>query len=77
MHFHGPITRTSEHVNKYIISLTDILSKFIVTKAVRDNTSETVVQFLKEDVIAEFGTPRYFLTDNGTHFTSSMMNVFN
>ena len=74
MDFHGPITPTSQHGHKYIISLTDVLSKFVVTKAVRDNTAQTAVKFLKEDVIAKFGTPRCILTDNGTHFTSTLMN---
>ncbi|CAF1447167.1 unnamed protein product [Rotaria sordida] len=74
MDFHGPINPTSRRGNKYIICLTDILSKFVVTKAVRDNTAQTAVKFLKDDVISKFGTPRYILTDNGTHFTSTVMN---
>ncbi|CAF3408797.1 unnamed protein product, partial [Rotaria socialis] len=74
MDFHGPINPTSRWGNKYIISFTDILSKFMVTKAVRDNTAQTAVKFLKEDIISKFGTPKCILTDNGTHFTSSMMN---
>ncbi|CAF3260642.1 unnamed protein product [Rotaria sp. Silwood2] len=72
--FHGPINPTSQRGNKYIISLTDILSKFVVTKAVRDNTAQTAVKFLKEDIISKFGTPRSILTDNGTHFTSTLMD---
>ncbi|CAF1100763.1 unnamed protein product [Didymodactylos carnosus] len=28
----------------------------------------------KDDVIYKYGTPRCILTDNGTHFTSAMMN---
>jgi hypothetical protein len=74
MDFHGPINPTSQRGNKYIITLTDILSKFMVTKAVRDNSAQTVVRFLKEDIISKFGTPRCILTDNGTHFTSSLTN---
>ncbi|CAF4618994.1 unnamed protein product, partial [Rotaria sp. Silwood2] len=74
MDYHGPITPTSQRGNKYIISLTDVLSKFVITKAVRDNTTHTAVRFLKEDVISKFGTPRCILTDNGTHFTSTMMD---
>ena len=74
MDFHGPINPTSRRGNKYIISLTDILSKFVVTKTVRDNTAQTVVKFLKEDIISKFGTPRCILTDNGTHFTSTVIN---
>ncbi len=74
MDFHGPIIPTSQRGNKYIIVLTDVLSKFVVTKAVRDSSAQTVVRFLKEDIITKFGTPRCILTDNGTHFTSSMTN---
>lgn len=74
MDFHGPIFPTSQRGNKYIITLTDILSKFVIAKAVRDNSAQTTVRFLKEDVITKFGTPRCILTDNGTHFTSSLTN---
>ena len=73
MDFHGPITPTSRRGNKYIISLTDILSKFVITKAVRDCTTDTAAQFLQA-VICQYGTPKSLLTDNGTHFTSTMMN---
>jgi hypothetical protein len=73
MDFHGPITPTSRHGNKYIISLTDILSKFVITKAVRDCTTDTAAGFLQEDIICKYGTPKCILTDNGTHFTSTMM----
>jgi transposase InsO family protein len=74
MDFHGPINPASQRGNKYIITLTDILSKFMIAKAVRDNSAQTVVRFFKEDVISKFGTPRCILTDNGTHFTSAVTN---
>ena len=74
MDFHGPINPASQHGNRYILCLTDILSKFTVTKAVKDNSAQTVVRFLKEDIISKFGTPRCILTDNGTHFTSALTN---
>lgn len=74
MDFHGPITPTSRHGNRYILSLTDIFSKFFITRAVRDCTADTAARFLQEDVILRYGTPKCILTDNGTHFTSSLMN---
>ena len=74
MDFHGPITPTSQRGNRYIISLTDILSKFVITKAVRDCTATTAVNFLVNDVILKYGTPTCILTDNGTHFTAQLMN---
>ena len=63
MDFHGPITPTSRRGNRYIISLTDVLSKFVITRAVRDCTASTAARFLQEDVICKYGT----------HFNSSMM----
>ncbi|CAF4351189.1 unnamed protein product, partial [Adineta steineri] len=74
MDFHGPINPTSQRGNKYIISLTDVLSKFVVTRAVRDDSALTAVKFLKEDVISKFGAPGCILTHNGTHFTSALIN---
>ena len=73
MDFHGPITPTSRRGNRYILSLTDIFSKFVITRAVRDCTADTAARFLQEDVILRYGTPKCILTDNGTHFTSSLM----
>ena len=73
MDFHGPITPTSRRGNKYIISITNILSIFAIAKPVRDCTAETAARFLQEEVICKYGTPKCVLTDNGTHFTSIMM----
>ncbi|CAF4223468.1 unnamed protein product [Rotaria magnacalcarata] len=73
MDFHGPITPITKHGNKYIISLTDVLSKFVIAKAVRDCTASTAARFLTEEVILKYGTPKCILTDNGTHFTAAMM----
>jgi len=73
MDFHGPITPTSQRGNKYIISLTDVLSKFVIAKAVRDCTADTAARFIQEEVICKYGTPKCILTDNGTHFTSKIM----
>ena len=68
MDYHGPISPISQCGNKYIVCLTDILSKFVITKAVHDNTVQTTVRFLKEDIITKFDTPRSIITDNKTHF---------
>jgi hypothetical protein len=75
MDFHGPLTPTSRRGNRYIISLTDVLSKLVIARAVRDGTAATAARFLQEDVICKYGTPKCILTDNGTHFTSSMMET--
>ena len=58
---------------KYIISLTDVLSKFVTMKVVRDCTPTTGVEFLVNDVILKYSTPTCILTDNGSQFTSQLM----
>ena len=72
--FHGPISPATKNGNKYIISLTDALSKFVITKATRDFTATTAARFIIDEVILKYGTPKCILTDNGTHFTASMMS---
>ncbi|CAF5193638.1 unnamed protein product, partial [Rotaria sp. Silwood1] len=62
MDFHGPITPTSKIGNRYIISLTDVLSKFVITRAVRDCSAATAAKFLINDVILKYGTPTCILT---------------
>ncbi|CAF4472894.1 unnamed protein product [Rotaria socialis] len=74
MDFHGPIAPTTKQGNRYIISLTDILSKFVIAKAVRDCSASTATKFLINDVILKYGTPTCILTDNGTHFTAELTN---
>ncbi len=63
MDFHDPIIPPTRKGHKYIISITDILSKFVITKAVRDCSAFTASRFVVEDVIVKYGTPRAILTD--------------
>ncbi|CAF4193297.1 unnamed protein product [Rotaria magnacalcarata] len=58
MDFHGPIVPSSREDHKYIISITDILSKYVITKAVRDCTALTA------SVTHIFATP-YHPSTNG------------
>ncbi|CAF1523912.1 unnamed protein product, partial [Rotaria sordida] len=74
MDFMGPITPPSSSGNKYILVITDLLSKFVVAKATRDNSALSAAKVLVEDVILKYGTPNQILTDNGTHFTAELFN---
>jgi transposase InsO family protein len=74
MDFMGPITPSSSSGNKYILVITDLLSKFVVAKATRDNTASSAAKVLVEEAILKYGTPNQILTDNGTHFTAELLN---
>ncbi|CAF4589923.1 unnamed protein product, partial [Rotaria sp. Silwood2] len=71
MDYVGPVPQ-SKSGKKYFIVLTDLFSKFVVTKAVYDNTSTTAARFLLYDVFMIYGVPSEIITDNGHHFTSSL-----
>jgi len=74
MDFVGPITSSSSTGNKYILVFTDLLSKFVVAKATRDNSALTASKVLVEEIILKYGSPNQILTDNGTHFTAELIN---
>lgn len=74
MDFVGPLP-VSKNGNRYVIVLTDTLSKFTFAKPVRDCTSTTAAKFLVEEVILKYGVPKELITDNGTHFTSSLFET--
>ncbi|CAF3599838.1 unnamed protein product [Rotaria socialis] len=71
MDYVGPVPQ-SKSGNKYFLVLTDLFSKFVVTKAVPDNTSTTAAKFLLYDVFMIYGVPFEIITDNGQHFCSSL-----
>jgi transposase InsO family protein len=75
MDFIGPITPSSSNKNSYILVITDLLSKYVVTKATRDNSALTAARTLVEEVILKHGVPNQILTDNGPHFTAELFNA--
>eukprot|EP00253_Pinus_taeda_P013429 PITA_13429 len=70
--FIGPINPPSKK-KKHIIVCTDHLNKWAETKAIKVATDEKVVEFLRENIFYKFGYPRELVTDQGSQFTSSMI----
>ena len=73
MDFVGPITPSSSG-QKYILVITDLLSKYVIAKGTRDNSALSAAKVLVEEVILKFGSPNQILTDNGSHFTADLFN---
>ncbi|CAF1276200.1 unnamed protein product [Adineta steineri] len=71
MDYVGPVPQ-SKSGNKYFLVLTDLFSKFVITKAVGDNTTTTAAKFLLYDVFMIYGVPLEIITNNGQHFCSSL-----
>ncbi len=59
--------RTSAEGNRYVIVLTDSLSmKYIIAKAMPNNTAIAAAEFLMDEFIMVHGATERLITDNGT-----------
>lgn len=65
----GPYTSSTKG-NQYLIVVTDVCSKWIEAKPIRNATTSAIVQFLEDDVFSRFGYPRVIISDNGPQFSS-------
>ena len=55
--------------NRYIITMMDVYSRYLIASPVRNHKASTVSRCLYEPVVAYFGAPRSILSDRGTEFT--------
>ena len=70
--FVGPIILASKG-KSYILVCMDYVTKWIEAKALPRATKQAVVDFLYEDIFTCFGVPREIMTDQGTQFTSKLI----
>lgn len=52
---------------------TDYLTKWAETKVIKVATKEKVAEFLRENIFYRFGYPRELVTDQGSQFTSNLI----
>ena len=74
MDFLGPFP-ISRKGNKYILVITDQLTKWVEAYAVPDQTSETTTVKLVEEFVARFGALLEIHTDQGRNFQSDMFRA--
>jgi len=65
MDFIGPINPPSKQ-RHYIILCTDYLTKWDETKAIKAETEEKMVEFLRENVFYKFRYPTELVTDQAS-----------
>eukprot|EP00253_Pinus_taeda_P023418 PITA_23418 len=57
----------------YIIVCIDYVTKWAETKAIKVATEEKLAEFLRGNILYKFGYPRELVTDQGSQFTSNMI----
>src|SRR5438045_8519909 len=70
--FVGPLERTKRR-NRYILVITDYLTKWSEAKAMKEATAENVVKFIYEGIICRHRCLKIILLDRGTHFRNKLV----
>ena len=70
----GPFPQTYSG-NQYIITFVDHMTSWPELFAVPDKTANTVANLLMEHFIPRHGCPKYLLSDNGTEFCNSVIDL--
>src|SRR5213078_3270220 len=71
--FVGPLERTKKG-NRYILVVTDYLTKWPEAKAMKEATAKNVIEFIYQEIICRHGCPRVILSDRGTHFRNELVD---
>ncbi|KAL5541121.1 hypothetical protein UlMin_043407 [Ulmus minor] len=61
--------------NKFVLVAVDYVSKWVEAVALPKNDSRVVIQFLKKNIFARFGTPRAIISDRGSHFCNKQFDA--
>ena len=69
--FLGPFPPTAEG-HRYIIVAVEKLSRYPIAKATKDQVATTAVDFVQNEIIAQFGCPKMITVDRGSCFVSSI-----
>ena len=69
----GPVTRAKTSGAKYILVLTDYLTKYVVCVPLERTTAEDVARAIVEKWVLTFGAPDCLHTDQGSNFCSELL----
>ena len=73
MDYTGPYSKCENTGNRYILVITEPLTKYVITAAVPEQTAERAAVKIFEVVICVWGLPKIIQTDGGSHFTSKLI----
>jgi transposase InsO family protein len=74
--FIGPINPPAKGTkNRYIIIATDYTTKWVETRALKDNTTASTAKFIFEEIITKFGCPIELVSDQRSHFLNETIHI--
>ena len=69
----GPVILATKSEAKYILVISDLYTKYVVTVPLKDMTAATVANAIVEQWIMRYGTPDVLHMEQGTKFNSDLM----
>ena len=70
----GPLT-TSRKGNKYILVITDYLTRWPEAFAIPNQQADTIAKILVEEIICRYSVPRRIISDRGKAFLGDLMSA--
>jgi transposase InsO family protein len=70
----GPLPETING-NKYVLVAIDHYSKWCEARPIKEPNACTVVKFLEDEIICEYGVPKYILTNNGSEWMKEFAEI--
>ena len=72
----GPVSLAMKSRARYILVMSDLFTKYVVTVALQDMTAVTVANAIIDEWIMKFGAPEVIHTDQGLKFNSELLQDF-
>lgn len=69
----GPLPLSGPGEFRYILSMCDCLTRFVIFRPMQDQTAETIAKVMFEEIICSYTIPKILVTDNGTNFCSNLI----
>ena len=68
----GPFN-VSESKNKYILTIIDALTRYVIGVAIPNKEATTVAKAIMNNLVSVFGTPTQLFSDHGTEFVNNVL----